>query len=193
MVLTVTRQKPVFLTSPQCVVSAYPARSNLQQVTSYATDTPLPRVRNVEVIPIDQGGERAFYIRDPLEIAPQPLLLGPAGVLVLSQLDGRRTINEILESLRKALPGGEVGVGEIRHVLGRLSEGCYLDDPVAAARLSGVRKEFERAEVRPAWHSMQRRQSPRLAGDRPNIPSVNAFSPFVLATRAHPPFALYWT
>ena len=119
----------------------------------YATDTPLPRVRNVEVIPIDQGGERAFYLRDPLEIATQPLLLGPAGMLVLSQLDGRRTIDEILESLRKALPGGEVGVGEIRHVLGRLSEGCYLDDPVAAARLSGVREDFERAEVRPAWHA----------------------------------------
>ncbi len=119
----------------------------------YATDTPLPRVRNVEVIPIDQGGERAFYIRDPLEIATQPLLLGPAGMFVLSQLDGRRTISEILESLRKALPSGEVGVGEIRHVLGRLSEGCYLDDPVAAARFSGVREDFERADVRRAWHA----------------------------------------
>ncbi|MDE2888271.1 MAG: AmmeMemoRadiSam system protein B [Gemmatimonadota bacterium] len=120
---------------------------------SFATDTPLPRVRNIEVIPIDKGGERMFYVRDPLEIAPQPLLLGPAGVFVLSHLDGRHTIDQILESLQKALPGGEMGVGEVRHVLGKLSESCYLDDPVAAARAARIREEFERSDVRRAWHA----------------------------------------
>ncbi len=129
------------------------ARQFEDHVMSFATDTPLPRVRNIEVIPIDQGGSRMFYVRDPLEIAPQPLLLGPAGMLVLSHLDGRHSIDQILESLQKALPGGEVGVGEVRHVLNKLSEGCYLDDPVAAARIARVRDEFDRAEVRPAWHA----------------------------------------
>ncbi len=125
----------------------------MQQMTSYATDTPLPRVRNVEVIPIDQGGSRMFYVRDPMEIAPQPLMLGPAGMLVLSHLDGRRTIDQILESLQKAFPGGEVGDREVRHVLSKLSEGCYLDDPVAAARITRIREEFDRTDVRPAWHA----------------------------------------
>ncbi|MDE3001067.1 MAG: AmmeMemoRadiSam system protein B [Gemmatimonadota bacterium] len=125
----------------------------MRQIASYPTDSPLPRVRNIEVIPVDQGGGRMFYVRDPLEIAPQPLLLGPAGMLVLSHLDGRRTMDQILESLQKAIPGGEVGVGEVRRVLGKLSEGCYLDDPVAADRIARVRDEFERAEVRPAWHA----------------------------------------
>ena len=119
----------------------------------FATDAPLPRARRVEVIPIDHGGERAFYMRDPLEIAPQPLLLGPAGMLVLSHLDGRHTIDQIHEALRKWLPGGDLGVGEIRRVLSRLSEGCYLDDHVAAARIARVREEYENADVRPAWHA----------------------------------------
>ena len=119
----------------------------------YATDTPLPRVRNVEVVPIDQDGSRVFYVRDPLEVAPQPLLVGPAGVFILSQMDGRRTIDEILESVRKALPGGEVGVGEVRQVLGKLSECCFLDDHVASARIAQVREAFEDSDVRPAWHA----------------------------------------
>ena len=119
----------------------------------FATNSPLPRARRVEVIPIDQEGERAFYMRDPLAFAPQPLLLGPAGMLVLSHLDGRHTIDQIHEALRKWLPGGDVGVGEIRHVLSRLSEGCYLDDHVAAARIARVCEEFENADVRPAWHA----------------------------------------
>ena len=119
----------------------------------YATDTPLPRVRNVEVIPVDHGGGRMFYVRDPLEIAPQPLLLGPAGIVVLSHLDGRHTIDEILESLKKTLPGGDRGVADVRQVLSRLSESCYLDDPVAEARIARIREEFEGADVRPAWHA----------------------------------------
>ncbi len=94
-----------------------------------------------------------FYVRDPLEIAPQPLVLGPAGMFVLSHLDGQHTIDQILESLHKALPGGEVGVGEVRHVLGKLSESCYLDDRVSAARIGRIREGFEQAEVRPAWHA----------------------------------------
>ena len=117
------------------------------------TDTPLPRVRNVEVIPIDQGGGRMFYVRDPLDIAPQPLVLGPAGMLVLSQLDGQRSIDQILDSLRSGVPGGDIGADDIRHVLNKLSESCYLDNHVAAARVGRIREEFERAEVRPAWHA----------------------------------------
>lgn len=119
----------------------------------YVTDTPLPRVRNVEVVPVDQDGSRMFYVRDPLEIAPQPLLVGPAGVFILSQLDGRRTIDEILDSLRRALPGGDVEIGEVRHVLGKLSECCYLDDHVASARIAQVCEAFENSDVRPAWHA----------------------------------------
>ena len=107
----------------------------------------------MDVIPIDQGGQRAFYMRDPLEIAPQPLLLGPAGMIVLSHLDGRHTMDQIQDALRKRLTGGDVGVGEIRHVLGKLSEGCYLDDHVAAARIARISEEFENADVRPAWHA----------------------------------------
>lgn len=125
----------------------------MHQITSYATDTPLPRVRNIEVIPIDQGGRRMFYVRDPLEIAPQPLVLGPAGMLVLSHLDGQRSIDQILDSLRSGVPGGDVRADDIRHVLNKLSESCYLDDHVAAARTARIREEFERAEVRPAWHA----------------------------------------
>ncbi len=125
----------------------------MQEGTPDATDTPLPRVRNIEVIPIDQGGERMFYVRDPLEIAPQPLVLGPAGMLVLSHLDGRRSIDQILDSLRSGVPGGDIGADDIRHVLNKLSESCYLHDHVAAARISRIREEFEQAEVRPAWHA----------------------------------------
>ena len=119
----------------------------------HATDSPLPRMRHVDVIPVEQHGRRAFYVRDPLAFAPQPLVLGTAGLLILSLLDGRHSIDQVRGALRRRLPGSDIGAAEIRGLLSALSKGCYLDDRMAEARIDRVCAEFERAEVRPAWHA----------------------------------------
>ena len=120
---------------------------------SRTTGSPLPRLRHVEVIPVEQQGKQGFCLRDPLEFAPQPLMLGAAGLLVLSHLDGRHSIEELREALRRRFPGTEVEEAEIRGLVSALSEACYLDDQVAAARIAQVCAEYERAEVRPPWHA----------------------------------------
>ena len=119
----------------------------------FATDSPLPRVRHVDVIPVGQRGRQAFYVRDPLAFAPEPLVLGAAGLVILSHLDGRHSINQVRASLKRQFPGSDVAAAEIRGLLNTLSRGCYLDDQVAATRIAKVCAEFERAAVRPAWHA----------------------------------------
>ena len=39
----------------------------------YAPDSPLPRLHQVEVNPLEQSGAEAFFVRDPLESAPLPI------------------------------------------------------------------------------------------------------------------------
>ena len=119
----------------------------------YAAHSPLPRVRHVEVLPVEHNGTRAFYIRDPLEFAPQPLVLGTAGLLILSYLDGEHSIDQVRRALRERLAGADIGEAEIRGLIDTLREGCYLDDRVTAERIARVCEEFDRAEVRPAWHA----------------------------------------
>ena len=80
-------------------------------------------------------------------------MLGAAGLFVVSQLDGRHTAEQVRGATLRQFPGSDIGLAEIRRLLGELSKGCYLDDQVAAARIARVRAEFERAEVRPAWHA----------------------------------------
>ena len=118
-----------------------------------SSDSPVPRMRHVDVIPVEVQGRRAFYLRDPLAFAPEPLVLGAAGLFVVSQLDGRHTAEQVRGATLRQFPGSDIGLAEIRRLLGELSKGCYLDDHVAAARIARVRAEFERAEVRPAWHA----------------------------------------
>ena len=119
----------------------------------FAADSPLPRMRHVDVIPVEMEGRQAFYLRDPLAFAPEPLVLGTAGLFVVSQLDGRHTAEQVRGATLRQFPGSDIGLAEIRRLVGALSKGCYLDDHAAAARIARVRAEFERAEVRPAWHA----------------------------------------
>lgn len=96
-----------------------------------------------------------FYVRDPLEIAPRPLVLGVAGALVLTHLDGRRSLDQVRGMLREKLPGAAIREADIKRLLRMLSEGCFLDDRVAAERAAVVSGEFARAAIRPARHAGQ--------------------------------------
>ncbi len=116
-------------------------------------DSALPRVRGVDVIPIDQNGVRSFSVRDPLEFAPRPMVLGGAGLFILSLLDGRHSLDQVLAALRREFPGTRIRASQVRELLATLSERCYLDDEVAAAHIGRVRDEFARAPVRPPWHA----------------------------------------
>ncbi len=113
----------------------------------------LPRVRRVDVIPIEQNGMRSFYVRDPLEFASQPLVLRRAGLFILSLLDGRHSFDQVLAALRREFPRTRVRTQQVRELLATLSERCYLDDEVSAAHISRVRAEFARARVREPWHA----------------------------------------
>ncbi|MDE0022848.1 MAG: AmmeMemoRadiSam system protein B [Spirochaetaceae bacterium] len=113
----------------------------------------LPSLRHVDVIPVDQNGVRSFYVRDPLEFATEPLVLGGAGLFILSRLDGRHSFDQVLVALRREFPRTRIRAGQVRDLLNTLSERCYLDDEVAAARIGRLCDEFARARVRQPWHA----------------------------------------
>ena len=116
-------------------------------------ESALPCVRRVDVIPIDRNGVRSFCVRDPLEFAIEPLVLGGAGLFILSLLDGRHSLDQVLAALRREFPDIRIRAAQVRELLDTLSERCYLDDEVAAAHIGRVRAEFARARVRQPWHA----------------------------------------
>ena len=54
---------------------------------------------------MEQEGKQVFCLRDPLEFALQPLVLGAEGLLVLSHLDGRHSIEQVRAALGRRFPG----------------------------------------------------------------------------------------
>jgi hypothetical protein len=59
-----------------------------------------PRLRPVEVFPIEDRGRRSMVLRDPADPSLRPLVLSDGAVQILMLLDGKRTIGDLGAALR---------------------------------------------------------------------------------------------
>ena len=62
-----------------------------------------PRLRLIEVLPIEQDGLDAVVLRDPGGVAEEPVLLTPAGAFLATRLDGHHTLAELQAELLQCL------------------------------------------------------------------------------------------
>src|SRR4051812_21072522 len=113
--------------------------------------TEQPRLRPVEVFPIEDRGRRSTVLRDPADQSLQPLVLSDGAVQILMLLDGRRTIGDIGAALR--LRGASVSQAQLTSFLSRLDEGGYLEGPRAMYRFEQRRAAFLALPDRPAVHA----------------------------------------
>lgn len=110
-----------------------------------------PKLRQVEVFPIQDRGGRSMVLRDPADPSLSPLMLSDGAVQILMLLDGQRSIGELNTALM--LRGASIPESQLRSFLERLDEGGYLEGPRAAHR-SGERKAaFQALPLRPAVHA----------------------------------------
>ena len=110
-----------------------------------------PRLRPIEVIPVQEAGRRIFWLRDPADPELQPLGVSDGAVQVLTLLDGQRTVGELAAAL--ALRGGSISQAQLRSFLVRLDEAGYLEGPRAVHRFEQRRGAFAALPLRPAVHA----------------------------------------
>ena len=121
---------------------------------SASRDFPLsehPRLRPVEVFPIQDRGRRSVVLRDPSDPSLSPLILSDGAVQILMLLDGHRTIGELGSAL--LLRGTSLPESQLRSFLVRLDEGGYLEGPRAMHHNSQRRAAFLGLPSRPAVHA----------------------------------------
>jgi AmmeMemoRadiSam system protein B len=110
-----------------------------------------PRLRPVEVFPIEDRGRRSMVLRDPADPSLSPLVLSDGAVQILMLLDGKRTIGDLSASLR--LRGASITQSQLESFLVRLDEGGYLEGPRAMYRFEQRRAAFLALPDRPAVHA----------------------------------------
>jgi len=110
-----------------------------------------PRLRPIEIFPIEERGRRSLVLRDPADPRVSPIAVSDGAAEVLTLLDGRRTLKELANAL--VLRGATITESQLRGFLTRLDEAGFLEGARAKSRFEQRRTEFLAQPVRPAIHA----------------------------------------
>jgi hypothetical protein len=107
-----------------------------------------PRLRPIEIFPVQQAGRRALVLRDPSDPSLNPIVMSDGAADILVLLDGRRTVKDVANAL--LLRGAAITEAQVRSFLRRLDEAGFLDGPRAEHRLAQRKADFLALGVRRA-------------------------------------------
>jgi AmmeMemoRadiSam system protein B len=110
-----------------------------------------PRLRPIEVFPIEDRGHRGLVLRDPTDPELRPILVSDGAAEVLVLLDGQRTLAAVASALQ--LRGASVSPSQVRSFLERLDEAGFLEGPRAEHRLRERERRFRSRASRAAVHA----------------------------------------
>jgi AmmeMemoRadiSam system protein B len=111
-----------------------------------------PRIRPVEVFPIEQENQVVVCLRDPSGLAPEPVMLGMGAYFLITLFDGINTALAMQAAFTKRF-GDLIPVEKINELIEALDNAYFLDSPKFAERKRNVREEFARSADRPAIHA----------------------------------------
>jgi hypothetical protein len=109
-----------------------------------------PRLRPIDVQPVEVDGRQALALRDPEHYAESVLCVSPDTAGVLGLLDGRNSLLDIQAAFSRRY--GELLFREqLLGLLRSLDEHLLLDSPRFAAHKAAVDADYRRAAARPAF------------------------------------------
>lgn len=110
-----------------------------------------PKLRALEITPVEVDGRTLFLLQDRLGIGT-PLLLSQQAALIATLLDGSRTLAGVRAALLLRF-GFAPSEAELAEFVARLDEACLLAGGRFAERLAAEQQAFSALPVRPAAHA----------------------------------------
>ena len=113
---------------------------------------PVAPVRHLEPIPVEVEGQQLIVLRDPFHIIENPLTVTVPVYLLMTLMDGARSIHDIQNAFEEEYKG-RIGSQELEQLIGELDEnGLLLNEHFAQLRDKAI-QDFRDAPVRPAVHA----------------------------------------
>lgn len=117
----------------------------------YMTYSDNPRVRSLELVPIENNNEEMYALRDPYGFSDTVALpLGTAMLVTL--MNGERTLGEMRIEFEQQF-GKSINIEDIEGVVRQLDERFMLDNQRFADYQEKLLEEYKALEVRPAAHA----------------------------------------
>ncbi|MHC4943098.1 MAG: AmmeMemoRadiSam system protein B [Planctomycetota bacterium] len=110
----------------------------------------LPRIRmGLDYFPVNHEGQEMICLRDPLQLAPDPILVPPHAFFIVAHMDGSNRIVDIQEAFNHQF-GQLIFSNQIEELIDLLDAKGFLDSPAFQGRLSKVESAFRKATLRPS-------------------------------------------
>ncbi len=110
-----------------------------------------PRVRQLELVPLEEGPEPTYALRDPQGFAGTASL--PMGTAMLVTLmNGQRTLLELQAAFAEKT-GQPIPLEEVENVVQQLDERMYLDNEKFALHKAAITNAYDELDIRHAAHA----------------------------------------
>ncbi len=113
-----------------------------------------PKLRPVEAIPLADGQEGMFAVRDPSGIAEHMLSVSEPGLFILSKFDGDHTLEEVSEAFTSHY-GQSVSRSTLVEMAEKLRVGLLLEGPDFEAHMEVLLTAYRASAVRPAGYGKE--------------------------------------
>ncbi len=110
-----------------------------------------PKLRPIEAFPVNVGGRDVVYLRDPTDLAVNPLLVPHETLLTLAHFDGKHSILDIQEAYTRQY--GQLLLSDaIKALIAKLDEPLLLDNERFMAHKQQLMETFRQSPLCPAAH-----------------------------------------
>jgi len=110
-----------------------------------------PLIRQLELVPLEDGPEPTYALRDPHGFAGTASL--PMGAaMLLTLMNGERTLGELQTAFVEKV-GQQISLDEVATVVQQLDERMYLDNENFAEHKAAITSAYDELDVRPAAHA----------------------------------------
>ena len=107
-----------------------------------------PKLRAIDIVPVQFNGRPHLLLRDPLQLTDKMLVVSVQAGLLLALLDGTRTLREIQVDLMR-LTGEFVMSDQIEGLLSQLDECLFLENERFREALTAAIDSYRKSPFRP--------------------------------------------
>ena len=108
-----------------------------------------PKLRNINIFPVQISGQHLLCLQDPQNISEKALFLPPSLYFIVSLFDGKHSILDIqAEYMRRS--GEFLFTEKIQEIIGQLEENLYLEGDRFQKAWNEQEESFKKAPIREA-------------------------------------------
>jgi MEMO1 family protein len=111
-----------------------------------------PKLRNVNVFPVQMSGQTLLCLQDPQNISERALFLPPVLYFIVSLFDGRHSVLDIQAEYMRQF-GEFLFTEKIHEIVGQLEENLFLEGDRFQEALTAKEEIFKKSPVREAAYA----------------------------------------